>query len=929
MPARTKKSDVKQPDERDKVLSGKATFDELTRWLDKWEDLYGRWRGSLEQRFEEEAVARSRSYESGRFGPDDYDVLLGRLRTSVLQRAKQIGDVVKLFEDSGPLAVGALPPPPGVAAGQTSATDKLSQCISEVYRGAAKELKEMQARKELGLLVFPIANQSDPVEKDTEKLKNFREAFLLGVMESGEFIEKHPFHEIYRDRIRTLLILRRDLLQLGDISRCKRIAAQREPGGDRRGANGGSAAARARPADTVRCRSGAGGRRLPQRSSPPPLRRRRPPPCRCHRRPLPPGAAGRRSRAGPAGRRAAAAGDPAPDQPAAGLPLPAAPAPVQPGALATAPPTPGSVVVQPTAGPQPAAGTPPPGVAQTLVQAQPTGLVRTNAQQAQVPFIDATQLQRRLLDSEFWPRIYKAATGVDDPMDNIDDLMPAGGIALVTPPSLKSLARVTWDPQRKRRAFQVSERVEALRVASQRECLVAMTLDAPEALTVEVEGGKTQTLFVSPPVSKRLKEEAPNLKLEILLRYASTQLAERTKQQALLSRVQRVNPCDFQIVPIDVPVGLFNFAVRLSEAREIYTYAISPTEPDELIANRMRADMMREFGMQAAMKNLAQSGVDAGARLKAEEEMSKFARFDTVQRSVFGYGEKGEQARVGWQILPRDQLPAGGGSDRLYLAPRQIPMTALLSLPAWWDKIRLTVRRSWVDRRGREHEISPSAPPYVIDLPTNFETLDASLLRNADTTGPVLVDWQMPRMAIRPCQPFFGDPDRPPPVAQHGGHPGRRAGRPGGGDAQHERHHRQLRAGTASRKSSRQAAARQGRQGAALLCAAHGLDEPGQREPAAADQVRAPRGGGVTRSGVQGRRAGRQGVAGLEHIPFGWNQPNGMCPVKQHRPRAHFRADGTARGSICSEIALGPVRAGRSGPLRRSRCRACRPPPCP
>jgi len=168
----------------------------------------------------------------------------------------------------------------------------------------------------------------------------------------------------------------------------------------------------------------------------------------------------------------------------------------------------------------------------------------------------------------------------------------------------------------------------------------------------------------------------------------------------------------------------------------------------------MRADLKREFGMQAAMKNLAQSGVDAGARLKAEEEMSKFARFDTVQRSVFGYGEKGEQARVGWQILPRDQLPAGGGSDRLYLAPRQIPMTALLSLPAWWDKIRLTVRRSWVDRRGREHEISPSAPPYVIDLPTNFETLDASLLRNADTTGPVLVDWQMPRMAIRPCQPF-------------------------------------------------------------------------------------------------------------------------------------------------------------------------------
>jgi len=40
----------------------------------------------------------------------------------------------------------------------------------------------------------------------------------------------------------------------------------------------------------------------------------------------------------------------------------------------------------------------------------------------------------------------------------------------------------------------------------------------------------------------------------------------------------------------------------------------------------------------------------------------------------------------------------------------------------------------------------------------------------------------------------------------------------------------------------------------------------------------------------------------LKHVPFGWNQPNGMCPVKQHRPRAHFRAEGTARGSLRSEI---------------------------
>jgi len=36
----------------------------------------------------------------------------------------------------------------------------------------------------------------------------------------------------------------------------------------------------------------------------------------------------------------------------------------------------------------------------------------------------------------------------------------------------------------------------------------------------------------------------------------------------------------------------------------------------------------------------------------------------------------------------------------------------------------------------------------------------------------------------------------------------------------------------------------------------------------------------------------------LEHIPFGWDQPNGMCPLTPVTPRgaAIFRFDGTASG---------------------------------
>jgi hypothetical protein len=157
--------------------------------------------------------------------------------------------------------------------------------------------------------------------------------------------------------------------------------------------------------------------------------------------------------------------------------------------------------------------------------------------------------------------------------------------------------------------------------------------------------------------------------------------------------------------------------------------------------------------VQARLNNMAQGNLPVGAGLKAQEEIAKFLRFDTVQRSVFGYGEKAAQAKIGWQVLPRDQAP--GEDEKPYLAPKQIPMTALISLPAWWDKVTLTVNRAWIDGQGRVSRIDPGKPlpSYSIDLPTNFETLDASLFANADT-GPVLIDWQIPRLAVRPCQPF-------------------------------------------------------------------------------------------------------------------------------------------------------------------------------
>src|SRR4051794_34420687 len=45
-------------------------------------------------------------------------------------------------------------------------------------------------------------------------------------------------------------------------------------------------------------------------------------------------------------------------------------------------------------------------------------------------------------------------------------------------------------------------------------------------------------------------------------------------------------------------------------------------------------------------------------------------------------------------------------------------------------------------------------------------------------------------------------------------------------------------------------------------------------------------------------------VPRLKHIPSGCNQPDGICLCDHHHPCAHFRTEGTARGSLCPEIAL-------------------------
>ncbi|MGG5823338.1 hypothetical protein [Falsiroseomonas sp. HW251] len=340
--------------------------------------------------------------------------------------------------------------------------------------------------------------------------------------------------------------------------------------------------------------------------------------------------------------------------------------------------------------------------------------------------LTAEDHRRRLLDTLFWPRIYKATTGVEE------DMLAAPGdpSALPQPLSLSRYASVLYRPDRSVRAFRFEANQLSLIMVGSEACVVPLGRDQYDEIALP--GGRR--VFVAKVRRQAIAAGLPEFDLVKHL-------------DRLAARLGTGADCSAQLVPVILPTGLAEFVSAVSRYPDVYSYAITPTEPDELMANRIRSDMVRDFGIQALLGG--QGGAGQG-RVQAQQAMAELTRFDTANRAVFGFSlrENANTTSFGWRVQPSDRQGTGP-----VLQPRQLPMTALVSLPAWWDVLDIEVSRSWVDRQGRERPVSTVPLTYPIELPANFEAVDAILFPTADR-GPALIDWQISRMAVRPCAPF-------------------------------------------------------------------------------------------------------------------------------------------------------------------------------
>ena len=208
-----------------------------------------------------------------------------------------------------------------------------------------------------------------------------------------------------------------------------------------------------------------------------------------------------------------------------------------------------------------------------------------------------------------------------------------------------------------------------------------------------------------------------------------------------------VSPGDrAHVVTEIVQAGLINFIRAAGRRMDAFSYAFTPSEPDEIAATR---SLDERNMMLAAQGGGAAPGVGGSGAVKMANERGLEVSRNAVRKLVIPFGEQSSSAiaTFGWVIQPQESIE---GTDAYRQRASQTSLTALISLPAWWEEIHLRIARSWVPATGEPEQPSGTPQDYTIELPVNFETVDASLFETNDRS-PIINEWATDEVIVRPC----------------------------------------------------------------------------------------------------------------------------------------------------------------------------------
>jgi hypothetical protein len=204
---------------------------------------------------------------------------------------------------------------------------------------------------------------------------------------------------------------------------------------------------------------------------------------------------------------------------------------------------------------------------------------------------------------------------------------------------------------------------------------------------------------------------------------------------------------------IEVSVGLINFVRSVGRRLDAFSYAFTPSEPTEFTATKTSSARSRGLSFNANVGALEKT-VGGETTVSHEEQTDRAGNAPRDIVISFGDQKNSASPTFGWFIEPQEPIDDTGAYRQ---RTSQTSLAALISLPAWWDEVRLKVKRSWVDESKKTSDASkkwedplPNLPDFTIELPVNFETVDASLFETIDR-NPVILEGAGEGLTVKPC----------------------------------------------------------------------------------------------------------------------------------------------------------------------------------
>ncbi len=192
-----------------------------------------------------------------------------------------------------------------------------------------------------------------------------------------------------------------------------------------------------------------------------------------------------------------------------------------------------------------------------------------------------------------------------------------------------------------------------------------------------------------------------------------------------------------------IEMGLLNFHEKAVKYRNVFTYAVTPKASGDLEVHGVANDSSMGLG-----------GVASGP-IKGQFDNRVVVRTMNRKGAVIGWGagsaQDVEEASFGWIINPRRRVISNTGSTAVQ-EPSQHALSALVSIPSWWDEIELKITTNWIDPNAVDRVDGGKDTTYTISLPHTYESLENILLEHHHV-GPALIESRIEDIQLTACKP--------------------------------------------------------------------------------------------------------------------------------------------------------------------------------